>query len=154
MKNERDKVFSYALKLLSIRPRSSKELEERLLNKFPQAKEIVSRVMERVREMGYLDDREFARMWVEDRMRFHPRGREKVRRELRDKGVPEEVVEEVLGEVYPPEKEWEIMERLGRSKWERDAGVDVRKRKERVYRYLLYRGFPVSRIYELISSLE
>ena len=154
MREYKERIFSYALRLLVVRPRSERELERRLRIKFPEDGERITEVIGRLRKLGYLNDREFTRMWIEERIRMHPEGREKIRRELRDKGVSRELIDELLEELYPPDKEREVMEELGRRKWERDAGVEVRKRKERVYRYLLYRGFPVSWVNQFVSSLK
>lgn len=90
-------IYESALNFLSYRPRSAREVELRLRKK-GYTPEQISDVMERLRRMGYVDDREFARFWVSNRMSFSPRGPRLLRSELRQKGVPSEVVDEVLSE--------------------------------------------------------
>ena len=56
----------------------------------------MSRVLDRLRDAGLLDDREFARFWVENRETFRPKGALGLSYELRQKGVPREIIEQSL----------------------------------------------------------
>jgi regulatory protein len=58
----------------------------------------VEGAIERLISLGYLDDAEFARAWVESRDRAHPRGAGALRRELRLKGVADDVIADVLAD--------------------------------------------------------
>ena len=58
--------------------------------------ELVSGAVERLGELGYLDDDAFARSWVESRDRAKPRGEHALRRELQLKGVDRSLVDGVL----------------------------------------------------------
>jgi regulatory protein len=58
----------------------------------------VERAIERLTELGMLDDAAFARSWVESRERAHPRGRQALRRELALKGIARETIETVMEE--------------------------------------------------------
>lgn len=64
--------------------------------------ELVEGAIERLIALGYLDDAEFARAWVESRDRAHPRGASALRRELRQKGVAEDLIAEVLTDRAAP----------------------------------------------------
>jgi regulatory protein len=90
-------VYDSALRFLSYRPRSAREVEMRLRKKGNMPEQIAV-VMEKLRQRGYVDDREFARFWVNNRMSFSPRGPRLLRSELRQKGVSQEIVDEVLAE--------------------------------------------------------
>ncbi len=94
---ELNDIYESALNYLSYRPRSAREVEMRLRKKSHSPAQIET-VMQRLRRRGYVDDREFARFWVNNRMSFSPRGPRLLRSELRQKGVPQEVVDEVLSE--------------------------------------------------------
>ena len=48
--------------------------------------------------MGLADDVAFARWWAEQRDRHAPRGRRLVEAELRQRGVPREVIEQLRGD--------------------------------------------------------
>lgn len=84
-----------ALRLLSRRPRSERELREawqrRKVDPATQAS-----ALGRLRESGQLDDRAFALAWVENRAAFRPKGTAALRMELRRKGVSDEIIEDSL----------------------------------------------------------
>ncbi|MEA2576190.1 MAG: regulatory protein [Chloroflexia bacterium] len=101
---ELDDIYQKALAFLSYRPRSAREVEQRLRRK-GFTPEQINGVMERLRSQKYIDDHEFARFWVGNRMTFNPRGPRLLRSELRQKGVPAEIVEEVLKEQVATQEE-------------------------------------------------
>lgn len=71
---EPDAVMEAAAAFLAVRSRSVDETRKRLIHLgYPPA--IVEQVLERLIEIGYLDDLGFARAWVESRDRARPRGR-------------------------------------------------------------------------------
>jgi regulatory protein len=79
-------VLAAAARFLEARPRSSDEVRRRLRDAGYRA-ELVEGTLERLTELGYLDDAAFARGWVESRDRARPRGARALRDELRRKGV-------------------------------------------------------------------
>ncbi len=59
---------------------------------------MVETAIDRLVELGILDDAAFARAWVESRDRAHPRGGRALRQELRAKGIADDVIAQVLDE--------------------------------------------------------
>ncbi len=92
-----DVVMEAAATFLSVRPRSVEETRRRL-NHLGYPPELCDGVVERLVELAYLDDQDFARAWVESRDRAKPRGVAALRRELQLKGVPDATIAEVLQE--------------------------------------------------------
>jgi regulatory protein len=90
-------VMNAAARFLELRSRSVDEVRRHLIDAaFPEA--LVERTVERLLELGILDDRAFATAWVESRDRARPRGQVALRRELARKGIDREIVAEVLVE--------------------------------------------------------
>jgi regulatory protein len=90
-----DEVMEAAAAFLSMRPRSIAETRGRLRYLgYPGS--LVEGVVERLVSLAYLDDGAFARWWVESRDRARPRGVLALRRELQQKGVSRDVIDEVL----------------------------------------------------------
>ena len=85
-----------AARYLGARPRTRWELERRL-RRAGAEDAVVERTVERLAALGYVDDRAFARWWAEQRDRHSPRGRRMVEAELRQHGVPREIIEELRG---------------------------------------------------------
>jgi regulatory protein len=85
----RDRVESFfrrCVALIARRPRSRAELE-RYLRARKTADGESQEVLERLVERGLVDDRDFARQWVDNRQSFRPRSRRALRMELRRLGV-------------------------------------------------------------------
>ena len=130
-----ERAAGRALDLLSYRPRSEAEIRERLAERYDP--ETAGEVLERLRRSGLVDDREFARYWVQNRLEHNPRGAVALRQELYQKGVDESAIEEALAE-YDEEEAAARAAETARRKL-RGLPPDVFRR--RLTDYLLRRGF-------------
>ena len=81
---------------LGTRPRTRRELELRL-RRSGATDEVVAATLQRLEALGLVDDVAFTRWWAEQRDRHAPRGRRMVEAELRQHGVPREVMEALRG---------------------------------------------------------
>ncbi|HEY8799025.1 MAG TPA: regulatory protein RecX [Candidatus Limnocylindrales bacterium] len=90
-------VLEAAARFLEVRPRSVVEVRRRL-GQAGYRTDLVSAAIERLTELGMLDDTTFARTWIESRDRARPRGEIALRRELALKGIDRAVVDELLDE--------------------------------------------------------
>jgi len=79
-------VLAAAARFLEARPRSTDEVRRRLRDAGYRV-DLVDAALDRLAQLGYLDDAAFARAWVESRDRARPRGARALRDELRGKGV-------------------------------------------------------------------
>ncbi len=129
-----------AVRLLAYRPRSRAELEKYLLRRGQDA-ETVQAVLARLEEVGLIDDRAFARAWVEVRQSSRPRGREALRAELREKGVAGTLIDQVLTETLAGHEENQLALALARARAASLAGVERTVFLRRLRGFLLRRGF-------------
>lgn len=83
-----DKAFL----LLSIRMQTEHELWEKLGKK--SLRKDIGRTIARLKELNYVDDAKFAKLWVESRS--HSRGAQILRTELIKKGIKKEIIDEAL----------------------------------------------------------
>lgn len=148
-----DRAKEAAYRLLSVRDRSTSELQDRLLGKgFSQS--IVAETISRLTEVGLLNDLKFARSWAFQRAKHSARGKKILRQELRHKGIDEELIDTVLAEI-PPQVEIDSARRLIEKKSNRLEPADIatrdtyQKEKRRLYSMLVRRGFD----YELAANL-
>jgi regulatory protein len=88
-------VLEAGARFLEARHRSVAEVRRKLM-RLGYRPDLVTAVIERLGELGYLDDDAFARAWVESRDRAKPRGEHALRRELGMKGVDRSLVDAVL----------------------------------------------------------
>jgi regulatory protein len=146
-------VLEAGARFLEARPRSVAEVRRKLVRLGYRA-DLVSDAIERLGELGYLDDDAFARSWVQSRDRAKPRGEHALRRELGLKGVDRALVDTVLderredtqaatiGEDAPVSPDEAAAERLLAKKLpaiRREA--DPRRRLQRAYALLARNGF-------------
>ncbi len=100
-----DRAFQRAIYFLNFRPRSRMEVECYLNDKgFPQA--VVKETIARLESFNYLNDPEFARLWIENRNRLKPKGRYALTAELRQKGIKEEIIIESLAHLDERRLAW------------------------------------------------
>jgi regulatory protein len=136
--DERAKAMARAGRLLAARPRSSAELRARLERaEFGPA--TVDATVERLIELGLVDDRNFARQWVEERSRAG-RGPVALRHELAAKGVDREVAEDALGAVAGDELSTATA--LAAKHLRRVGGSPLRTQAARLAAMLARRGYP------------
>jgi regulatory protein len=93
-----EQAYGAALGFLSYRPRSRRELDDYLRRRKVEA-HVASAVAQRLERLGLIDDREFARFWVDNRRQFRPRGARALQQEMRLKGVPNEIIADALGDL-------------------------------------------------------
>jgi regulatory protein len=90
-------VLTAAVRFLESRQRSIREVRRRL-GQAGYPAPLIDAAIERLEELGVLDDEAFARAWVESRDRARPRGERALRSELAQKGVAREIVDRILAE--------------------------------------------------------
>ena len=91
----RQNLINRAFNLLSYRPQSLAEMKAKLRRSGADAVAI-NQVLGNLMEQGALDDLKFAQWWVEQRVRFRPRGNIALTQELSQKGVRREIIAQVL----------------------------------------------------------
>lgn len=90
-------VLEAALRFLEPRARSVAEVRRRLVGNGYRA-DLVDAAIERLLDLGMLDDAAFARHWVESRDRARPRGRLGLTGELRRLGIDPATIAAILDE--------------------------------------------------------
>lgn len=90
-----DKGIYRVLELIARRPRSRWEVEDYLKRKKYDPEEI-KKITDSIDEKGYINDEDFARRWVESRRLLKPMSNKKLRLELRQKRLSDEIIQKVL----------------------------------------------------------
>ncbi len=135
------------------RPRTVRQVRDRLARAGFEG-EVVEEVIRRLEELGLLDDKEFAKAWVEERLRLRPRWRRALWQELARKGISREVVEEALDEGLSEVEECEVAEGLLRGMERRYRNLDPEKAIRRMQGFLLRRGFTWEIVKEVTGALR
>ena len=82
-------------RFFSYRPRSEKEIRD-YLGKKGLREEEKEKIVKKLKEEKLIDDLEFARWFLEQRQTFRPKGSYALRQELRQKGIGEKIIDQVL----------------------------------------------------------
>lgn len=90
-----DKGVYRVLDLISRRPRSEGEVRDYLRRK-KYSEEEVTKILNVLSMKGYIDDVDFAKRWVDNRRLLKPISQRKLRLELKQKRISEEIIEKVL----------------------------------------------------------
>lgn len=147
----RDKVeqaYERALNFLSYRPRSETEVRRNLRKKDVED-EVAEVVVERLTRAGLLDDGEFARYWVENRLQFNPRGARALRHELRGKGVSNSVIADALADLDEEVAARQVAETGAR----RLNHLEPRDFRRKLGAYMARRGFSYAVIGPLVEEM-
>jgi regulatory protein len=140
----REVALQKALHFLSYRARSIEEVRKNLeKHEIPEA--AIQPTLEKLQNAGLLNDHDFARTWVENRNTFRPRGRRALRMELRQKGLPESVIETTLEETTDEEA---LALTAARKHLRKLQGLDWMDFRKKMAGFLGRRGFP----YEVVAS--
>ena len=96
-----EKFYNSALRFLSYRPRSEKEVIDRLKIKYQKSNIkdltlVIDKVIQKLKEKKFVNDEEFAKLWIESRLRFKPRSIRLIKIELKQKGIDDELIDRLI----------------------------------------------------------
>jgi len=146
---------SKALNFLSYRPRTLREISDRLV-KYGYEESIRDSVVEWLRDRGYVDDRAFAEQFAEERSLRKGYGPRRVAADLARKGIDRETSNSVLDklQVYAPEEIAPAAVAKAAQRWARLRNEeDPQKRKSKLVQYLQRRGFQYSVAVEILERV-
>lgn len=129
-----------AYRYLTIRPRSRKELADKLRDK-EFSDQIVDAVLEQVTRLGYLDDGKFAAQWAASRVRSRGFGRRRLEQELRIKGISKDIIKETLITLLEETPEAEIARKEAEKKLRTLTRFEPEVRRRRLAGFLERKGF-------------
>ena len=140
--------LQHARRYFGYRPQSETELREKMGRKGTPQAEIES-ACARLKAEGLLDDGSFAQFWKGNRQSFAPRGRQLVCQELRSKGVSEDIIEQVAGEINDNEGAYRaVLDKARRLQFDDYQGTLARLRN-----YLRRRGFDDEVIQDTLTRI-
>ncbi len=145
-----------AVNYLSYRPRSSSEVFHHLVRK-GTPREIAEPIVRRFESVGLINNLEFARMFVRDRLQRKPTGRTLLKSLLGAKGIAPAVIDQVLRETITEEDQTsaakELASRRLRLTKRSMAKLDARKQQQRITGYLLRHGFSSEIVQRTVRNL-
>lgn len=145
-------AYTCALNMLARRSRSEAELWQKLADK-GFSREEVARTIDRLRELGYLDDRRLALQLAETLMRNRRMVGSRLRLELRKRRIPDCLVNEACAAAAAESDMATLVQEIVGSRYPRfDFATAPDREKRRVVGFLQRRGFPLAAIMEFFRE--
>lgn len=138
--------YIYAIRLLAITKRSERELRRKLKEK-GYGEGVIEKITSVLKNQKYLNDLSLAKQQVEYSISGNPKGRKRIRFELKHKGLAESVIDTALND-YDTSRELEIAKEIAERKFDQMSEPDSAKKLKRVFDFLSRRGFD----YEICRS--
>lgn len=145
-----EQARALCLRLLTARARTRAELAGQLAKR-GYSDDVTTEVLDRLTEVGLVDDGEFAEQWVRSRRARGGKGRRALTAELRGKGVGEEVIAAALDDADPG-AERDRAEELVQAKLRRESlGDDDLRISRRLVAMLARRGYSQSLAFDVVG---
>ncbi len=139
-----------AMSYLSYKDRSKKEVIRKLKEK-GYTREVTKQTLKFLISYGYINDLEFSKKFVKQRVNSKGYGKFKVVRELREKGIADEIIERVTENIGESEEEMALV--LARKK-AKNLDLSEYKDKQKLFAYLQRRGYSFEIIKRVLEKLN
>jgi regulatory protein len=123
------------------------------LERRAEDKDVVKTVLNRLKQLDYLDDRRYARQFVRLHTELRKQGAFRIARDLRARGVPDRYIEAALAERYPESNESAVVRARLERRIKLLRGPLDERRVASLYRSLLRAGFSADTIRRELSAL-
>jgi regulatory protein len=145
---EFQKTWDKLLRFAMVRPRSEKEITDYFRRKEVHSS-LYPNLLKKLKHLNLLNDIEFAKWWVGQRIEFKSKSKRVIQMELRQKGIKKEIIDEVLEET-PMDEEKMARELLAKKayKWEH---LEPRLTQQKKSQYLAGKGFGWDVIEKVVS---
>lgn len=150
----KEKMMTTALRMLTARARSETQLREKLLAKEWLDHSLLDECIDRLKELNYINDSDFARNYALSRLQTRTIGKSRLARELAEKKVSREIIEQTLEAVFEEVPEGDLLEKAI-AKYIRLHGVpNDPKSAKRIFAHLMRRGFQYDLIARRLRSIR
>ncbi|MFH1186776.1 MAG: RecX family transcriptional regulator [Candidatus Levyibacteriota bacterium] len=146
-----ERFYNKALRFLSFRPRSEKELRDYFtkprrtrfgLAKSKISKKMLEKIVFKLKKQRFLDDKEFTKWWIEQRIKIRPRAWRIIKLELARKGISQEVSDPIIQALeFKIQNDLELAKRLVSKRINRYKGFSEKDAYQKMVRFLASKGF-------------
>lgn len=144
-------LYTKAVRYLSYRMRTEQEIRH-YLTKNGADDEVSEKIIQRLLDKGYLNDREFANMFVRSRMQTSLKGPTLVKNELMAKGVVSHIAEEAVL-AYHEDVQKDLIQKIIRKKLRQTKKQSFRSLQQRLLMTCLRQGFSEYLVREVLGEM-
>lgn len=142
------KAKNSAIRFVTTKYRSIKEVSEKLLS-LEYDMNIVEKVVKELVEIDYLNDFEYAKKYINNRLKLNPKSRKIIRLELKIKGIEDEILDRAFSDIEVDEIK--IIKTFIEKKFSRYNLTDKNIQKK-VYSFLCNKGFSFNDIKDVLRE--
>lgn len=143
-----EKAYNYAIKYLK-NIKTKKDVYDYLIRKGFTDEE-TSEVCDYIEEVGLVDDDLYVKFFVEDSFRIKNKGARKIVYELKQRGIDDDKINEAIEEAN--DMQYDALKEAYERKLEATKSeTDEYKRKNKIIRFLISRGFDYSDIKDIVD---
>lgn len=150
-----ERFYNKALEFLSYRPRSEKEVRDKLKTKKVEPSTI-DKIIAKLIDKKFINDEEFAKMFLENRLRFKPRSMRLIKLELKQKGIDPETIDKMINDEGLMINDLESAKKLVEKKMGRfrnKFGMTREEKYQKLGRFLASKGFNWDTIKKAIDEV-
>lgn len=124
--------------------------------KIPANPEDITKIIQKLTELGYLNDEDFARIYIGSSLRRKPQGLRMLQMNLRQKGIDESTFATALklASVENQFDESDLAQDAADKKLKTLSKLPPNKQKEKLYRFLASRGFSMDSIMKVLNRFS
>lgn len=145
-------MIDIAIKYISVRLRSIKEIKDYLSKKYEE-KELIEVAINKLIKLGYLDDDKFTKAFIKDKLRFTSMGDYKIKTELHNLGISYEIIEaniNMIEDSILEEKMKKQIEKIIRTNKKYTGQV----LKNKIYTNLVSSGFTKEKVISILNTYD
>ena len=142
----------YVYTILARRMYSSSEIRKKLKEQ-GYTDEIIDNVISMMEGYGYLNDKTFAEEWIRSRIQNNPKGKIVLKRELAQKGIEGDIIEEVFNQSFDESQQSEIALDMARRKSRSYRNDDPISARRKLQGYLIRRGFDFETVRNVVDKV-
>lgn len=152
--NKKFHIKQRAFRLLGRRQHSVAELRNKLWGK-DYDKRLIDEILEQLIASNYLNDKEFANAFVEEKIKTKKWSERRLKAELIKKGIKPDIISEVLGQKVSTTDNFDNALIVAKKKYEplKRRNLEPKELKNKLSTFLLSRGFDYETVKEVCEKI-
>ena len=150
--NAYQNAYQKALRFLNFKLRTAKEVYEKL-EKLEVPDGVINQVLQQLMDHGFVNDQFYAESYVRENFALKKKGPKAVAFELKKKGVNDSVIQKALAK-FDEETQLDQAIEIAQKYVDRQGNAPVKTVKQKVYGFLMQRGYDLDIVQSVISELK
>jgi regulatory protein len=149
---EYEKLWQYALRLLNRRAYPVSKLTSKLQQRYPDSPTAMAQVIQRLQDLGYLNDTAYAQAVISNRLASKPLGKQRLRQTLQQKQLPAKIVQETLQQFFTADTETTLCQTALKKYLRTHPLPQTFPETQKLVAYLLRRGFNYRLVRQVLDA--